>query len=568
MFRKAIAFILLLPTICLAAEEIWYDAEPGPWHYSATETESGQRVRMSSYDPVLVSQWRCCNTSGETSCSGPPHRRFNGFRSSNTIYGYEQWIGDCETWIGDGHDGDGAGYYADNGAGAIRRYYSCPVGQARRKINGKWYCELMEEDPPCDCFSGCTKNPVNPVKGGKFKNISIYSDSYFDIGFYYTYPVGNFALEIGQWRLSYEGLKVRAAYDEQAAQIGFLVTSDSSATTRYLLHDGAGKYYSSSSRGSYVEYEEYNPNEWADKGFKLVSGTDHYHFNARGNLIWFSENGETFSVETYYRERIESSASEEIAKAGTLERFVVTHSSGASVEYNYSHEGYPTSIQLSSGEIVTLTYSTENLISGNPILLAIDDATRQLTFHYENPDYPYALTGISDDQNGRLETYAYDAGGRAISSELAGGAERVEVSYGGPRWDFSSVTVKNPLGKETTYHIEEVGPAGERRVTAIDGHASNNCEAASRDIVYDTNGAIISKTDWEGNVTTYTRDNLGRELTRTEAAGTPSARTITTEWHPTLNLPVRVTAPGSVTHYSYDSAGHLLSKQVVPVANP
>ena len=44
---------------------------------------------------------------------------------------------------------------------------------------------------------------------------------------------------------------------------------------------------------------------------------------------------------------------------------------------------------------------------------------------------------------------------------------------------------------------------------------------------YDANGFIASRTDWNGNVTTYTHDTRGDETSRTEASGTALARTIT-----------------------------------------
>jgi len=77
------------------------------------------------------------------------------------------------------------------------------------------------------------------------------------------------------------------------------------------------------------------------------------------------------------------------------------------------------------------------------------------------------------------------------------------------------------------------------------------------------NGNVASRTDWNGNLTTYQYD-LARNLetSRTEAAGTPQARTITTAWHPTFRLPATITEPGRETTMSYDPAGNLLSRSV------
>jgi RHS repeat-associated protein len=51
-------------------------------------------------------------------------------------------------------------------------------------------------------------------------------------------------------------------------------------------------------------------------------------------------------------------------------------------------------------------------------------------------------------------------------------------------------------------------------------------------------------------------------LSRTEAAGTPDARTIATTWHASLNLPVTVTEPTRTSTNTYDSSGNLLTRTV------
>ncbi|TBU99722.1 hypothetical protein DNK34_24100 [Pseudomonas dryadis] len=53
-----------------------------------------------------------------------------------------------------------------------------------------------------------------------------------------------------------------------------------------------------------------------------------------------------------------------------------------------------------------------------------------------------------------------------------------------------------------------------------------------------------------------------RTKPRTEASGTEQARTITTEWHPSLFLPLTVTEPDRITHYQYDDQGRPLSRTV------
>lgn len=186
----------------------------------------------------------------------------------------------------------------------------------------------------------------------------------------------------------------------------------------------------------------------------------------------------------------------------------------------------------------------------------------QKTFRYEDSRFPNALTGVTDEAGRVYSTFTYDDQGRAIRTEHNGSAEAVDVEY----VDTNTRRLTNALGKSTTYTFSDVGNG--KRITSIDGEASVNCAAANKGYTYDANGFVASETDWEGNVTTYTRDNLGRELIRTEAAGTASEQAITTEWHSELNVPVKVTTPEDVTVYTYDSSGRLLGKKVTPVAGP
>jgi YD repeat-containing protein len=100
------------------------------------------------------------------------------------------------------------------------------------------------------------------------------------------------------------------------------------------------------------------------------------------------------------------------------------------------------------------------------------------------------------------------------------------------------------------------------KVDHIEGDRCTTCSAGDiQAYTYNNNGFVTSKTDWNGNTTTYTRDSQGRELSRTEASGTPQARTITTTWDTSLNKPLTVTEPERLIEYTYDTQGRLLSKQ-------
>ena len=126
--------------------------------------------------------------------------------------------------------------------------------------------------------------------------------------------------------------------------------------------------------------------------------------------------------------------------------------------------------------------------------------------------------------------------------------------------------VSNALGKDTTYHYFTVN--GARKVFQLRGHASANCVAANQSYGYNAKAFIASKTDWKGNVTAYVRNNKGQELSRTEAQGTAQERTVTTQWHPEFNLPIKIIEPGKETSFTYDSKGNRLGRSVQDISTP
>ncbi|MES9888923.1 MAG: hypothetical protein ABW140_19135 [Candidatus Sedimenticola sp. 6PFRAG1] len=185
------------------------------------------------------------------------------------------------------------------------------------------------------------------------------------------------------------------------------------------------------------------------------------------------------------------------------------------------------------------------------------DNPRRL-YHYEDNRFPGHLTGITDENGNRAATWSYDDQGRAISSEHGDGIDHHTVIYNAD----GSTTIINPLGKETTYHYEII--QGMPRVVRVEGAPTEHCEGANKSYSYDSSGFLISKTDWSGNTTTYTRSERGLELRRTEAAGTPEERTTITEWHPDFHKPIRVIEPGKTINFTYDEYGRLLTRQVQP----
>jgi YD repeat-containing protein len=231
----------------------------------------------------------------------------------------------------------------------------------------------------------------------------------------------------------------------------------------------------------------------------------------------------------------------------------VTDNLGNSLTFTEDADKQPLTLNAPSVQI-TYGYNTNKRLTS--VSKVMGGQTTQRQFHYEDPRNNSWLTGITDERGVRYATWSYDDKGRAISSEHADGADKVTVAYNAD----GTVSVTNELGKVAKYSFQYI--KGVRRITSIQGEPSANCPNSNSSFTYDSNGLLKTKTDNKGILTTYTYNTRGLEVSRTEASGTPQARTITTDWHPTLFLPTVVTEPKRITTYHYDNRGRLLRRTI------
>ena len=227
----------------------------------------------------------------------------------------------------------------------------------------------------------------------------------------------------------------------------------------------------------------------------------------------------------------------------------VTDENGRTLDFTYS-SGRVSEVDTPDG---TFTYTYDG--DGNLTEVENPDTTTR-GYHYEDTNDDYALTGITDENGVRFATWEYDASGRATLSKHYGDVDQFEVTYNAD----GSATTTNPLGKETTYYFTKIN--GLRRITQVDRAAATYSPAASRYYNYYSNGWLMSETDWEGNITTYTRDDRGLVTRLTEAFGTDDERITDITWESSLNLPNTVTVGSRQTDYDYDTYGRVTSMTV------
>jgi YD repeat-containing protein len=252
---------------------------------------------------------------------------------------------------------------------------------------------------------------------------------------------------------------------------------------------------------------------------------------------------------------------------------------GLSLSYSYvPGSDRLAGIQDNFGRSLTLTYNAQNLLSelttpaGERITYTYDGNGNLATVtrpdaHVRSYSYtsvsvgsnvePALLTSLTDENANPYATWTYDTSALAASSEHAGGVDRHTFTY---RKDaagkITGSNVSNPLGAVTQYTFQNL--LGANRVSTI---SQPLIAGLSRSFTYDANGNVASRTDFNGRLTTYTYDlTRNLEIRRVEASGQAEARTISSEWHASYRLPLRIAEPLKRTLFTYDDAGNTLSR--------
>ncbi len=366
----------------------------------------------------------------------------------------------------------------------------------------------------CDAPSPSKGNPINIAIGNK------YQEEFDYIG------GGSFPLRFERVYNSVDGYW-RHNYSTKLILTSMLIT--------LVKSDGKESKFTLSAGETVAEPTELGRMTSIGTGWRYRSPAQElFEFDGQGRLIKWSNPVGQFHTLSYDTSTV-----------------MVADSGGNSLQFSQDSWGQPLNLSAGDTAISYIYDSTQRLtkVSKNQA-----GTERERVFHYENRSYPRFLTGITDERGVRYATWAYDAQGRAIASEHADGAEKTSVVYNAD----GSASVTNELGKRATYRFKVV--QGIKHISAIEGEASANCPNSNSTFTYDDRGLLKTKTDNKGNVTTYDYNERGLEVSRTEAFGTPEARTITTAWHPTLFLPVTVTEPNQITNYTYDAQGRQLSQ--------
>lgn len=391
---------------------------------------------------------------------------------------------------------------------------------------------LGPPDAPNACLSNPSAgNPVDIATGNKYQVESDYSSSTSLFIFERFYNSGAAATKAKM------GPNWRHTYERSIS----LFEKNNQVTAEVFRHDGKILYFTYSS-GIF--------SSTGDRNDKLVALLD-----SSGKTIGYSyRSALTDETETYdlagklKAVKTRSNITLQLAYDGFGRLASVTDTFGR--RFTFSGSEHLESMTDSVGNVYRYGYDTN---SGNLISVTYPD-NRIRQYLYENTSFPHALTGIIDENGARYATWSYDADGRAISSQHAGGAESTTLTLNAP-----NVVVTDALGTQRTYTVTEI--QGSKKVGSSSQPGGSGCAASSSSLVYDSNGNIASQTDFNGNTTVYFYDTARNlETKRVENSGTAQAITTTIEWHPQFRLPVRIAEPKKLIVSSYDANGNLLSK--------
>lgn len=186
------------------------------------------------------------------------------------------------------------------------------------------------------------------------------------------------------------------------------------------------------------------------------------------------------------------------------------------------------------------------------------------------------LSRVVGARRDTIMDWTYDGKGRVTEVYRPGSSDRYTFQYlpstdyqvsapgawSGVYTGVDPVVVTNPEGLQTTYYT--VNKGGRIVVLGADGHQAANCAARSRNTLVDERGLPVGSVDWQGNINKFKHNQRGLETERVEAWGSSEERTITTEWHPEFNLPIRIEGPSQVREMEYNSAGQLIESTVRP----
>jgi YD repeat-containing protein len=332
----------------------------------------------------------------------------------------------------------------------------------------QFHAKEMGERPPLTC------NPVNIATGNKFWRETDHAGGRNGVRLSRAYNSGGTpqSIRVGRnWKIGFDRRLVRDTND--------FATAFRPDGQTLIFRRVAGVFQPEADGEDRLEEVLDAVGAFVGWRYRVAEGEDLERYDAEGRLTSVATRAGLATTLAY-------------DAAGRLAR--VTGPDGRSLDFGYDAGGRLATVADPAGGVYAYGYDArENLVS-----VTYPDG-RQRQYHYENGAFPHALTGISDENGVRFATYAYDAAGRAVAAEHAGGAGHTALTYT-DSWYPRVTTVTDPLGTARTYESRLI--QGILRNTRVSQPGGAGCGPAAESTAYDANGNAASKTDFNGRVVT------------------------------------------------------------------
>lgn len=403
--------------------------------------------------------------------------------------------------------------------GTKRRDVVCPPGAVSLfGANNTWLDCFNEHDKTCPI-----NNPVMPGDGMHIKTEVDFQAPTSPLRFVRTYAPAN-------------GSTPRATSNNRSIMVGrywffnYGIRVDKVVSSAYVTaiatrEDGARVYFDTNGNplqkpdGEYLRYEEL-----ADGSLVLTNGADREFYFPDGKLDRIEYASGQFVQLTYDYASRKIDATDQNGRtlsiyywrAQVVDRIVMPD--GTTTTYGYDSVSR-TLKKVAFADGASRTFNTTFSGTGS------FDVYDELGVHYSAHHYTHQTLGARIKRS-------------FLAPGLSGGAIGRQVyTYTQGSNGASSLAVTGPLGQAVTRNYQT---KGNTKKLVSQTQLCATCGGSTASKTYDANGYVDVETDFKGSTTDYTIDSAGRELSRIEAANdtTGQKRTIETDWHATLKLPL------------------------------
>jgi RHS repeat-associated protein len=446
----------------------------------------------------------------------------------------------------------------------------CPVGNIQKAMGNP--------KAACNCYTapqGSTGDPVDNATGNLYSEESDWQgsgpfplemkrsyNSLFSVAANESYSaMGNYVSPVGtDWIFSY-GAQI--VFTAGPAPTKVMALRPDGQVLNYKLINGV---WASDADINESLTEQTNASG-APAGWILVTeelATERY--DATGRLLSITNRAgftQTLSYST-------SATPPAIAPtAGLL--IAVTDSVGRALHFTWNTLGHIVTATAPDGGVTSYAYNYGNLTA----VTHADGSARQYLYQAGGGQASF-LTGVTDELGQPYASYTYDRNYNNVThSTLTGGADATTFVFGGST--SYSTRVTDALSAARVYNFDSI--VSRFRNTSVQTPCLGCANPLTTNTyAYNNNGYLTAITQIPGDSsvpenTAFTWDaahNL--MLSRTEAVGTPSARTITTRWNPALRLPLSRTVSdatgttSAATQWVYNTRGQPLARCEIDAA--